>query len=218
MTPEPGTASAEPAPDSVDIGPEGFRASPGDHIVHFYERQPAARELLLAYLKAGLRRGDRCVHVLGAEQDRKDVLVALDGEALKVDEALSSGQLILGEGHRRPADLEESLRDVMADVPDSFPFLRWSGEMTWALQLMSDRRALMEWETACNLTEHDRVVFLCQYALPEFSGRVVLDALRTHPICIVGRSVQRNSLYVDPEEYLERLEQRETGPASFAGD
>lgn len=209
MTHDTDRAAEAPRVDSVDLGLEGLQVSPGDHVVHFYEEPRAARRVRTAYLSAGLDAGDRCVHVLGADESRDGLLDDLRREGVDVEEALSAEQLLLDEGGDRPAELRETLRRVTSDVPETFPFLRWSGEMTWTIERFSDSRALMEWETACNVTDHERVTFLCQYALSEFSGRVVLDALQTHPVCIVGSSVQRNSLYVDPERYLERLQENE---------
>ena len=58
--------------------------------------------------------------------------------------------------------------------------------MTWALKKLPTSETLMEWESHCNVVENPPAVFLCQYDLKVFLGTVVMDALRTHPVCILS--------------------------------
>ena len=66
----------------------------------------------------------------------------------------------------------------------------------------------MEWESACNVVEDAPVVFLCQYELSQFQGNVVVDALKTHPLCIMGSTIHRNPYYEDPEAFLDHIRRR----------
>ena len=68
----------------------------------------------------------------------------------------------------------------------------------------------MEWESHCNVIENARAVFLCQYDLATFLGNVVMDALKTHPICIVGNAIHENPFYEEPAVFLKELENRDT--------
>lgn len=66
----------------------------------------------------------------------------------------------------------------------------------------------MEWETMCNVIEGPPAVFLCQYDLTQFLGSVVIDALKTHPLCVVSSVIHKNPFYEKPELFLEGLRRR----------
>ena len=51
---------------------------------------------------------------------------------------------------------------------------------------------------------------ICSYELDKFGAAIVVDALRTHPIVLIGGIVQRNPFYVPPEELLKELNERES--------
>ncbi len=66
----------------------------------------------------------------------------------------------------------------------------------------------MEWETHCNVIENPRAVFLCQYDLTAFRGNVVMDAMKTHPLCVVSNVIHQNPYYEKPEVFLDELRHR----------
>ncbi len=43
-----------------------------------------------------------------------------------------------------------------------------------------------------------------------FLGTVVMDAMKTHPICIVSNAIHQNPYYENPETYLEELRRRDS--------
>ncbi len=82
--------------------------------------------------------------------------------------------------------------------------------MPWAIKKVPTTEKLMEWETHCNTVESPAAVFLCQYDLAMVLGTVVMDAMKTHPICIVSNAIHQNPYYVQPEAYLEQLRGRDS--------
>ncbi len=80
--------------------------------------------------------------------------------------------------------------------------------MTWSLSEMPTTETLMKWETECNVIDNPPALFFCQYDLTQFLGTVVLDALKTHPLCIIGSTIHQNPYYEDPEVFLEELRTR----------
>lgn len=186
-----------------------LEVQPGAHVGHFYQTDSERRDLLRPFLLRGVRRGHRCVYLTQPEESREELLSDLAAEGVDVDRVVEDGRLEVRPGLGDPEELEQLLGRNAQLVPDRFPLLRWGGDLTWSREEMPDSRALMQWESACNTFEHrDRAVFFCQYSLSDFSGDVVMDALQTHPVSIVGRSVQENSLYREPEEFLAELEER----------
>ncbi len=194
--------------DRVPLGFGNLYASVGDHIGHFYETGEEEQEVLVSFLEAGLQGRDKCVCLVGAGPRHEELQERLRAAGIDVEAAVASGQLFVDEGRSDPEELRRVLREALASVPDKFSLLRWAGVMSWALSKMPTTERLMEWETHCNTVENPAAVFLCQYELPTFRGNVVMDALKTHPISVVGSAIHQNPYYQDPEVYLQELQRR----------
>ena len=87
--------------------------------------------------------------------------------------------------------------------------------MKWGLTKMPSTHELIKWEATCdhNMASQSPLLALCQYDLRAFGGEVVLDALKTHPLCIIGESVNQNPFYTSPEKFLDELATRSGGEA-----
>jgi hypothetical protein len=193
----------------ISLGFGGLYVSLGDHIGHFYQTRDERETLLLAFLKTGLEEGDRCVYLINQTSHRQAICEALAAAQIKVKEALASGQLILDEGKASPQELRSWFISVITRTPERFRLLRWGGDMAWSLKKMPTSETLMAWETMCNLIESPPAVFLCQYDLTQFLGSVVLDAMKTHPLCIIGNVIHRNPFYSEPAIFLKELQRRQ---------
>ena len=55
---------------------------------------------------------------------------------------------------------------------------------------------------------------ICTYDISKFSSDVIIGILRTHPVVILGDTVQLNPFYVPPDEFLRELEERKSQHAS----
>jgi hypothetical protein len=53
---------------------------------------------------------------------------------------------------------------------------------------------------------------ICSYNLIEFGASVVMDALRTHPIVIIGGLVHENPFFVSPDQLLLEIQERRERP------
>ena len=68
-------------PTKVGNGPQGrvslgfgdLYASPGNHIGHFYQSPEEEKNVLISFLKAGLKAGEKCVCLTSAGPLRKDL-------------------------------------------------------------------------------------------------------------------------------------------------
>ena len=194
----------------VSLGFGDLSASTGDHIGHFYQTREEWKSLLVPFLKTGLEAGEKCVYVMNPGPARQELFEALAVEGIEVESALASGQMVLDEGRSDPKELQDMLRSALAEIPGRFPLLRWGGDMTWSLKKLPTTETLMEWETHCNVIENPRAVFLCQYDLTTFLGNVVMDALRTHPLCVVSNAIHQNPYYEKPEVFLKELGGRDS--------
>ena len=194
----------------VSLGFGNLYASPGDHIGHFYRTSEEEKNVLIPFLKAGLKAREKCVCLISAGRRRQELQEALTAAGIDVESALASGQLVVDEGKSEPKELQEMLGKALEEIPGRFPLLRWAGVMSWALEKIPTTEKLMEWETHCNTVESPAAVYLCQYELAMFLGTVVMDAMKTHPICIVSNAIHQNPYYENPETYLEELRRRDS--------
>jgi hypothetical protein len=49
---------------------------------------------------------------------------------------------------------------------------------------------------------------ICAYDLSKFGASVVVDALRTHPVVIMGGLLQENPFFVPPDQFLLEIRER----------
>ncbi len=189
----------------IPLGFGGLHATVRDHIGHFFKTTKEWESVIVPYFKTGLERGDICVYVMSPEAHAESTIIeALAGEGVNADQYQSSGQLILGEGKTTPEGMESWLSEVAAIASARSNLVRWAGDMTWSLKKMPSSETLMKWECACNVKEV-AAVYVCQYDLTQFLGSVIVDALKTHPLCIIGGTIHKNPYYVAPEAFLEEL-------------
>ncbi len=208
--PRTDTASAENG--RVPLGFGNLFGSPGDHIGHFYESREEWKSVLVPFLHTGLKAGDKCVYFMSADASRQELSAGLATEGIDVDGVLASGQLVLDEGKTNPKEMQDALGRALGEIGTRFPLLRWGGDMTWCLKKLPTTEQLMEWECHCNTIDQPPAVFLCQYELNAFLGSVVMDALKTHPLCVVSNAIHRNPFYQEPKAFLEHLRRRKPTP------
>jgi hypothetical protein len=83
--------------------------------------------------------------------------------------------------------------------------------MEWALTELPGVEDLMEYETRVNqiIPKYDDTV-VCTYDLTKFGASVVIQALRTHPLVIIGGLLQENPFFVPPDQLLIEIRERQS--------
>ena len=108
--------------------------------------------------------------------------------------------------NRMLALLEEVLAGGQAQ---GFPVTRLMADMAWALEGRPGVEDLLEFETRVNyLAPRYHDALCCIYDLARFSADVVMTILRTHPMVIIGGTLQQNPFFVPPDEFLRELGER----------
>ncbi len=195
------------AGEPIELGFGDLFVSVGDHIGHYYQNHTESRDVVVGFLAAGLNGRDKCVY-LCQDETWRGVEEQLAERGIDIAAAMASGQLVVDEGRPSPDELRSRLHAALAEIPDPFQMVRWVGDMTWSFGQMADTETLMEWETMCNVVESPPAVFLCQYDLRRFVGSVIIDAMKSHPLSIIGNTVHQNPYYVDPEAFLAEIRSR----------
>ena len=197
--------------DLLPLGVAGVQVRPGDHICAFYVGVEERDQVLLPYLREGLRAGDKVICVVDASEPA-EVLASI-GPDIDVDGCIASQQFelrpssdaYLPEGSFSTGDMLEFWNaSVGAALGEGgYTFARAVGEMTWALRDAPGVEELVGYESELNrFMPKYPLVILCLYDLKRFGGGIVVDMVKTHPKLLLGGMLLDNPYYLSPDEFL----------------
>jgi len=179
----------------------------------FYGNRAEQMATIIPFLKDGLTRGERCIHIAD-EQSVEEVAQSLRAAAVDVRRQQKRGALLLltkretylRSGKFDPRDMIASLRQMQEQaLADGFAGIRGTGEMTWALGSEVGCDRLIEYEALLNsFFPGSSFLAICQYNFRRFSAAVVRGVLRTHPKCVLGGPVHDNLYYEPPKAVWDR--------------
>jgi hypothetical protein len=187
------------------------------HVCAFFNSREEQNDVLMPFFMEGYERGEKLFHIIDARL-RNEHLAACRKSGIDVEEAQQSGQLEIRaweEAYLRNGyfDAERMIRllETVFDSNRGRGLTRLMGNMEWALETAPGVTDIVEYETKLNyvLPKYPDPV-VCVYDLNRHNGTVVMDILRTHPMVIVGGTLQENPLYVRPEELLRELTERKS--------
>jgi signal transduction histidine kinase len=179
---------------------------PADHVCTLYERRDEEVAIAVAYIRAGLERGELCVCVV--DDGGESILAALVAEGVDAEAEIRRGRLEIFE---KPIAQGLETRDMLAKIEQYASASRGAGhagfrivgEMTWTLD--GDLRALAEFEARLNLNrvwERHACTGLCQFDVRRFTPETLREIIIVHPLVVIGDRICRNPYYVAPEQYL----------------
>jgi hypothetical protein len=193
------------------------------HICAFFNSFDEQHRVLRPFIRDGFADGDKAYHYVDPQR-QEEHLGWLAEAGVNVDEVMSTGQLEV-----RPWE-ESTLRGGQFDVEiwlatfeevlqsgpaSGYGQTRFFGHMEWALTDLPGTEDLIEYETRVNdvIPKYEDTV-ICTYDLTKFGASAVVDALRTHPVVIIGGLLQENPFYVSPEQLLSEIRQRRSARQS----
>lgn len=193
---------------TLATGLPGVSMNVSDHICAFYRGEEERDQLLLPYVRAGLRAGDKCVCVLDSTEPDLLSDALRDEPGTQVDQlsTFRSEESYLLDGRFAPDAMIRFWETAAsaAFAAHDYPLVRVVGEMTWALRDLPGVDLLVAYEAELNrfLPRYPQVV-LCLYDLERFTdGEVLIEILRTHPKVLMSCMVLDNPWYVEPDELL----------------
>ncbi|WP_103029485.1 MEDS domain-containing protein [Salinibacter altiplanensis] len=201
-----GPNSSPDSDDAIPLGVGGVEAAVSDHIAHFFRGEDQRFSVLGPYIETGLRRGDRCVFI---SQPEVGISLCdwLSERGMDVGSAREADRLILDPGRDTTGDMKRLADRIDASVDEmDDSFVRWSGDGEWCLARDITVEEMLRWEALYD--EHSsqwRMLALCQFDLTTFESDVIMDALRTHPYCVMGDVVVPNPFHESPDAVREAL-------------
>ena len=195
------------------------------HICAFFNSVDEEHRVLRPFIRDGLDRGEKAVHVVDTEL-RAEYLKGLADVGIEVQQMMGTGQLqVLGyqDAYLREDRFDqETMLGLVEDLLKSsatggYPLARLLGHMEWALFDKPGVEDLLEYETRLNylLPKYDDLVICC-YDLTKFRTSVIMDIMRTHPVAIIGGVLQENTFFVTPDQFLQELSERRRNNAVIA--
>jgi hypothetical protein len=187
------------------------------HICAFFNSIDEQHRVLGPFIKDGFEQGDRAFHLVDPE-GREEHLRRLAEAGIDVDGAMGTGQLevrpwkegpLRGDQFDQETWLEGFERVLQSGPAGGYPQTRFLAQMEWALVDLPGVDDLIEFETRVNyvVPKYDDTV-ICAYDLSKFGASVVMDALRTHPVVIIGGLLHENPFFVPPDQLLLELRER----------
>jgi MEDS: MEthanogen/methylotroph, DcmR Sensory domain len=187
------------------------------HICAFFNSIEEQHRVLLPYIQDGFDQRGKGYHFVDPEL-REEHLRWLAEAGINTREVLSTGQLEVSpwqdgtlRGGRFDQDawgrlLEHMLRSGLAA---GYVQTRVLVHMEWALTGLPGIGDLIEFEARLNyVLPRDKDAVVCAYDLTKFGASVAMDALRTHPLVIIGGLLHENPFFVPPDQFLVELRER----------
>ncbi len=187
------------------------------HVCAFFNSIDEQHRVLRPFIKDGFDQGEKAYHYVDPER-REEHLRWLADAGINVQEAMGAGQLEVRPWQESPLrggrfDLGTwltSFEEVIQSGPAAgYTQTRIMGHMEWALLDLPGVGDLIEYETRVNyLIPKYECPVICIYDLTKFGASVVIDALRTHPLVIIGGLLLENPFFVSPDELLLEFRER----------
>jgi DcmR-like sensory protein len=189
-----------------ESGLSNVELTPGDHVCAMFFGQQERDDIVVPYLEAGLRAGDKCMCIVPSPP--LDALAARIGDEHAVESFIASQQLEL----RLPVDVflktlpfttesmmewwEKSVGEAAA--AGQYEFGRATGEMPVEWQAIP-RAEWFRYEAELNrfLLRYPQFI-VCLYDLERFGGGFMIDLLRTHPKLLIGGLLLENPHWIPP--------------------
>ena len=187
------------------------------HICAFFNSVDEEHRVLGSFIRDGLERGEKGVHVVDTEL-RAQYLKGLADTGIDVRRVMGTGQLEVlpyQDAYLREDRFDQETMLALVDdllqssATSGYPLARLLGHMEWALLDKPGVEDLMEYETRLNyLTPKYDDLVICCYDLTKFNTSVIMDVMRTHPVVIIGGVLQENPFFVPPDQFLLELSER----------
>ncbi len=196
--------------DSIALGLDGLTIPPGTHMCALFRGVEERDQILVPFLREGLRAHDMCMCIIdeGVEDVRVALAAAVDGAAAEDADQLtiqSSNETYLRRGEFSTQGMLDFWDETVGAAIDreGYQFVRSAGETTWTLKELPGLYDFMTYEAELNrfVPRYPQII-LCLYDLDNFNGQVLIDILKTHPRVLMGGTVLENLHYMEPEEFL----------------
>jgi hypothetical protein len=190
----------------IDLGINGERLSPGDHVAYFWQTEQEFSDGV-KFLEVGLRGQDHCV-IFGHEEANEKVCGVLDGHGFNVDSLRAAGRLTVLGGE---ADADLMLSNIGASFSAALErgakLIRLLGNIGWGRENWPSEKDILAFEAkVTGAAKLFPSVIVCMYDVNNLPGNVIVHgAYETHPLTFCRNLIRENPYYVGFEEFMASL-------------
>jgi hypothetical protein len=197
----------------------GENLDEGMHICTFFRTSAERYRVLMPFICEGMEQGDRALHIvnpsLRSEHAQRIAEAGIDTARAEVEgqlEIIGWDEAYLRSGSFNPSAMLSLLPILLNNGRTrGYPITRFIADVAWVLNTPGAMGQLLEYECRVNLALPKAPdIVICSYDLDKVDAAMVIAAMRTHPIVLIGGIVQRNPFYVRPEELLKEVDERES--------
>jgi hypothetical protein len=201
----------------VDMGFGEKKFPAASHMCMIFQEETERRRIIGKFLQAGLASSEKVAYFADI-MSKEEVIDWLKGMDINVTGEMAENNLSVQDTLSAYCldgkfVVEEMLDRLKAfydgAIAEGYPHARVSGEMSWALKGMPGAERLMEYEAWVNIVlQTHPLSAICQYDANKFSGSLIMDALRVHPMMIVRGQIVHNPYYLSPQIFLAEFSKR----------
>lgn len=196
----------------LNLGFYNYTCNWGLHICGLYETEEERDEIIFGFLHQGdiennlqlycpvERTKENFIHDYGKKYPEcKDH--PHDHNLFRIN---SAKELYYPDGTFSPLSMDKGLNDFYKESQaNGKRNIRATAEMVWALEAIPGIEHLMAYESRLNYFIPGKPwISICLYNITKFSGKIIMNVLRTHPYTISKGVITQNPYYQDPDEWL----------------
>jgi len=198
--------------EKLNMGFGGYTCNWGLHICGLYETEAERDEIIFGFLHQGAIENDKQLYC-PVEQTKVEFIKKY-GELYPEckhhphDQALfsinSARELYYPDGTFSPDSMDKGLTSFFEhSQKNGKRNIRATAEMVWALEAIPGVEHLMVYESRLNYFIPGKPwISICMYNVTKFSGKTIMNVLRTHPFTISGGIITQNPFYQNPDDWL----------------
>jgi hypothetical protein len=189
----------------------------GTHMCMIFQDETERRRIIGKFIGTGLATGEKVAYFADV-MTKEEIIDWLKGMDINVTDELASNHLHVQDtltaycpgGKFVVEDMLGRLKAFYDEsVEQRYRQARVSGEMSWALRGLPGSDRLMEYEAWVNVVLRTHPLSaICQYDANKFSGALIMDALKVHPMMIVRGQIIHNPYFLAPNVFLEEFSKR----------
>lgn len=201
----------------VNLGFTESKHPIGTHMCLIYQDDKERRRIISKFIGKGLSDGEKVAYFADV-MTKEEVVDWLRGFEINVPDEMAANNLIVQdsvsaycpEGIFVPDEMLGRLKAFYNDsVGKGYAQGRVSGEMSWALRGIPGSERLMEYEAWVNeVFKTHPITAICQYDSNKFSGALIMDVLKVHPMMIVKGQIVHNPYFMTLELFLKEFSGR----------
>lgn len=198
--------------EKLNMGFGGYTCNWGLHICGLYETEAERDEIIFGFLHQGAIENDKQLYC--PVEQTKEEFIKKYGELYPEckhhphDQALfsinSARELYYPDGTFSPDSMDKGLTSFFEhSQKNGKRNIRATAEMVWALEAIPGVEHLMVYESRLNYFIPGKPwISICMYNVTKFSGKTIMNVLRTHPFTISGGIITQNPFYQNPDDWL----------------